>query len=50
MAAISPDRVVRLDRIAPAGSYRWITGGPYAGVDAVAGRGAELTAALAGAP
>lgn len=47
MAAISPDRVVRLDRIAPAGSYRWITGGPYAGVDVVAGHGAELTEALA---
>jgi predicted AlkP superfamily pyrophosphatase or phosphodiesterase len=46
MAAISADRVIRIDRIAPAGSYHWVSGGASAGLDPTADHGPELAAAL----
>jgi predicted AlkP superfamily pyrophosphatase or phosphodiesterase len=47
MAEISPERVVRLGTMLPAGSYRLVTAGSPAGIDAVPGREAEVAAALA---
>ncbi len=47
MAAIATDRVIALDRIAPANSYRLIETGPYAAIDPTPRREAELAAALA---
>ncbi|WP_323990283.1 ectonucleotide pyrophosphatase/phosphodiesterase [Nguyenibacter sp. L1] len=54
MAATSMQRIVYLDRIAPAGTFRFVTGGAYAGVDAAPGvapratpgQAARLAAAL----
>lgn len=46
MAAVSPQRVIRLDQLAPEGSYQHVVDGPYAGLDPLAGRAAELEAAL----
>lgn len=46
MAATSSDRVIRLDHILPAGSYRLVTGGPYAGIAAVAGEEGTVEQAL----
>ncbi len=46
MAATATDRVIALDRILPAGSYRTVETGPYASIQPVAGREAELAAAL----
>ncbi len=37
MAAISADRVIRLDRLLPTGSFTSISDGPYAGITPVAG-------------
>lgn len=46
MATVPPGHVIRLDRIAPAGSYRVITAGTYAGLDPTPGHEADLAAAL----
>jgi len=46
MAATSAGRVVRLPEVAPADSYRLVTHGPYAGIEALAGKEAVLAAAL----
>ncbi len=46
MAPISADRVIRLDRQLPAGSFTAITDGPYAGITPLAGHEAEVGAAL----
>jgi len=46
MAAVSPERVIRMDLLAPQGSYQKVVDGPYAGLNPVAGRAAELEAAL----
>lgn len=48
MAAVGPERVIRLDTVAPAGSFRLVTSGPVAGIVAAPGREAELAAALVG--
>ncbi len=50
MAATSSDRVVALDRMAPAGSYRVEETGTYASLFPVAGHEGELAAALAHPP
>ena len=47
MAAISPDRVVRLDQNLPEGSYRFVVSGPYAGIEPMPGKEAALAAAIA---
>ncbi|HTD03998.1 ectonucleotide pyrophosphatase/phosphodiesterase [Undibacterium sp.] len=46
MAAISKQRVVRLDQVAPASSFKMLTYGAYGGIDAVPGQDAVLAAAL----
>lgn len=46
MAETRPDRVVRLESIAPASSYRLITAGAYAGLEPVLGQEAALATAL----
>ena len=46
MADISASRAIRFDTIAPAGSYRMLTNGPYAGIEATAGQEAILAAAI----
>ncbi|MFZ6647645.1 ectonucleotide pyrophosphatase/phosphodiesterase [Undibacterium sp. TJN25] len=46
MAAISKQRVVRLDKLAPEDSFRTITSGTYAGIEATPGQEAALAAAL----
>lgn len=46
MAAMSKQRVIRLDQIAPAGSYRAVTSGTYAGLEAKPGQDSVLAAAL----
>ena len=46
MAATSKQRVIRLDQIAPAGSYRIVTGGTYAGLEAKPGKDSALADAL----
>ncbi len=46
MADTSTDRVVALDRIAPAADYRVIEAGPYASIEPVPGREAAVAAAL----
>jgi ectonucleotide pyrophosphatase/phosphodiesterase family protein 5 len=46
MAATSPDRVVLLDALVPADSFRMVSGGPVAGLEARPGKDAELEAAL----
>lgn len=47
MAAISPDRVIRFDQIASPDSFRFVTGGTYAGIEPVPGKEATLAAAIA---
>ena len=47
MAPVRADRVIRFDQIAEAGSFRMISGGPYAGIEPVPGREAALAAAIA---
>ncbi|WP_061540248.1 ectonucleotide pyrophosphatase/phosphodiesterase [Collimonas fungivorans] len=46
MAAMSRQRVIRLDQIAPPGSYRTVTSGTYAGLEAAPGQDGVLAAAL----
>lgn len=46
MAPVSASRVVRIDQMLPTGSYRVISSGPFAGIEPVAGREAELAQAL----
>ncbi len=46
MAAISADRVIRIDRLLPAGSFAAISDGPYAGITPAAGREAEVAGVL----
>lgn len=46
MAAVSPERVIRMDLLAPAGSYEKVTDGPYAALNPVPGQSAQLEAAL----
>jgi predicted AlkP superfamily pyrophosphatase or phosphodiesterase len=46
MAAMSKQRVIRLDQVAPAGSYRVVTGGTYAGLEATPGKDGVLADAL----
>jgi predicted AlkP superfamily pyrophosphatase or phosphodiesterase len=48
MAAISSDRVVTLDTIAPPADYRVVETGPYASLDATPGHEAELARLLLG--
>lgn len=47
MAAISADRVIRFDQIADPASFRFVTGGTYAGIEPMPGREAALAAAIA---
>jgi len=47
MAAIATDRVIALDRVAPADSYRLIETGPYAAIDPTPRQEGALAAALA---
>ncbi len=47
MAAIANDRVITFDRVAPADSYRLIETGPYAAIEPMPGKQAELANALA---
>jgi predicted AlkP superfamily pyrophosphatase or phosphodiesterase len=46
MAATSPDRIVRLDDIVPADSYRMVVGGTYAGIEPLPGKEHVLADAL----
>ncbi|WP_332853998.1 alkaline phosphatase family protein [Duganella sp. S19_KUP01_CR8] len=46
MAPVSAERVVRMDRLLPEGSYRKVVQGPYAGMEAMPGREEQLAAAL----
>ncbi len=46
MAAVAPERTIRLDTLLPAGSFRLVTGGAVAGLHAVEGQAAALEAAL----
>ncbi len=46
MAAISADRVIRLDKMLPPGSFVSISDGPYVGLTPAAGREAEVAAVL----
>ena len=46
MAQTSPERVVELYKIAAPADYRFITGGPYAGLEPVPGHEAALAKAL----
>ncbi len=46
MAQLSTERVIRMDLLAPEGSYRRVTAGPYAAMDAMPGQEAQLAAAL----
>ncbi|MBA4047385.1 MAG: alkaline phosphatase family protein, partial [Sphingomonas sp.] len=47
MAPTSPERVIRFDQIAPAGSFRFVTGGTYAGIEPLPGQEAALAATIA---
>ncbi len=47
MAAISPDRLIRLYDMVPAADMRVITDGPYAGIEPAPGKQASVAAALA---
>jgi predicted AlkP superfamily pyrophosphatase or phosphodiesterase len=47
MAAIANDRVIAFDRVAPADSYRLIETGPYAAIEPMPRKQAELATALA---
>lgn len=46
MTPVSGKRLIRMDKLAPQGSYQEVVAGPYAGINAVPGREAELAAAL----
>jgi predicted AlkP superfamily pyrophosphatase or phosphodiesterase len=45
-AAVNEKRTIRLDQIAPAGSYRMLYGGAYAALEPAAGQKAALASAL----
>jgi predicted AlkP superfamily pyrophosphatase or phosphodiesterase len=47
MAATSPDRVIRFDQIAAPDSFRFVTGGTYAGIEPMPGKEAMLATAIA---
>ena len=47
MAATAPERVIRLDMLLPTGSFRVVTAGAVAGLEAMPGQGGVLAAALA---
>lgn len=47
MAATGPDRVIRFDQIAAPDSFRFVTGGSYAGIEPMPGKEAVLAAAIA---
>jgi ectonucleotide pyrophosphatase/phosphodiesterase family protein 5 len=46
MAPLSAARVIRMDQLAPEGSYRQVTSGPYAAMNPAPGQEAVLAAAL----
>ena len=46
MAAVSAQRVVRMDQLLPEGSYSKVVSGPYAGLEPAPGHEAQLAAAL----
>jgi ectonucleotide pyrophosphatase/phosphodiesterase family protein 5 len=46
MAPLSTERIIRMDRIAPEGSYKLAASGSYAAMDATAGQEEVLAAAL----
>ena len=46
MTPVSAERVIRMDTLAPQGSYRAVTSGPYAAMEAAPGQEAQLAAAL----
>lgn len=46
MTPISSKRVIRMDKVAPQGSYQEVVDGPYAAMNATPGRAEELAAAL----
>jgi len=46
MADVSAARVIRIDQVAPAGSYRVVVAGPYAGIAPTPGHDADLASAL----
>ncbi|MBY0558128.1 MAG: ectonucleotide pyrophosphatase/phosphodiesterase [Burkholderiaceae bacterium] len=46
MTPVSAERVIRMDALAPQGSYRAVTNGPYAAMEATPGQEAQLAAAL----
>jgi predicted AlkP superfamily pyrophosphatase or phosphodiesterase len=46
MTPVSKERVIRMDALAPAGSYREVTSGPYAAMDAAPGKEDQLADAL----
>jgi len=46
MAGVSAERTIRIDQIAPAGSYRMVVSGPYAGLEPKEGQTAALANAL----
>jgi predicted AlkP superfamily pyrophosphatase or phosphodiesterase len=46
MAAVAPERVIRLDQLLPAGSYRTVATGAVAGIEPRPGQDAALAAAL----
>lgn len=46
MARVSADRTIRMDQIVPAGSYRMVVSGPYAGLEPKEGQAAVLANAL----
>ena len=47
MAATGPARVIRFDQIAAPDSFRFVSGGPYAGIEPMPGKEAALAAAIA---
>ncbi|PZN94554.1 MAG: alkaline phosphatase family protein [Alphaproteobacteria bacterium] len=46
MAAVAADHIIRIDAIAPAGSFRMVGGGAVAGIEAEPGQEVALAAAL----
>lgn len=46
MAAVRAERTIRMDQIAPVGSYRMVVSGPYAGLEPKEGQTAALANAL----
>lgn len=46
MASVGNGQIIEMDKVAPSSSYRWVTGGAYAGVDPLPGKQAKLEKAL----